>query len=169
MNRKKVAGAARCGTDMRTYRNGTAVSGRRVCACFKARRVHGKGPVVALHLSTQTCINHDVRYVRMQIATYAYPVATCMREHARAVSAHDRPNTSSIPAHTHQSIEGLLRTWAKSIWAATNAVKEASTAQRRLPPATGKGPQGVFRTPWGHEIFARGNLGGPFVPEFKND
>jgi len=27
----------------------------------------------------------------MQIATYAYPVAICMQEHAHAVSAHDRP------------------------------------------------------------------------------
>ena len=42
---------------MRTYRNSTAGSGRQVSACFKARRVHGEGPVVALHLCTHTCIN----------------------------------------------------------------------------------------------------------------
>ena len=42
---------------MRTYRNSTAGSGRHVSACFKARRVHGEGPVVALHLCTHTCIN----------------------------------------------------------------------------------------------------------------
>ena len=42
---------------MRKYRNSTAGSGRRVSACFKARRVHGEGPVVALHLCTHTCIN----------------------------------------------------------------------------------------------------------------